>query len=303
MNNYQWYPGHMAKALKTMREDIKPVDVLIELCDARAPESTRNPNITDLSRGKIHILVLNKKDMADEAGTSRWLAYYREQGVTAVAVDAKSKEDIKRVNSFIEKKISDKFSGADSRLAEAVKKAGGNLKKRTVRIMVTGIPNVGKSTFINSFAGKAGAKTGNRPGVTRGRQWIRLKSGRDLLDTPGVLYVKPLSQEAGMRIAFIGSLNDNNLNTEELALDLIKWMLLHYPGRIADRYGMDEGEVSDALKVMEDIGEKRGALKKGGITDYERTAMLILDDFRNLRLGPVTLEMPEDTEGFIDEKA
>ena len=241
--------------------------------------------------------------MADEAGTSRWLAYYREQGVTAVAVDAKSKEDIKRVNSFIEKKISDKFSGADSRLAEAVKKAGGNLKKRTVRIMVTGIPNVGKSTFINSFAGKAGAKTGNRPGVTRGRQWIRLKSGRDLLDTPGVLYVKPLSQEAGMRIAFIGSLNDNNLNTEELALDLIKWMLLHYPGRIADRYGMDEGEVSDALKVMEDIGEKRGALKKGGITDYERTAMLILDDFRNLRLGPVTLEMPEDTEGFIDEKA
>ncbi len=310
MNNYQWYPGHMAKALKTMREDIKPVDVLVELSDARAPESTRNPNITELSKGKIHILVLNKRDMADEEKTVQWLEYYKEMGVTAVAVDAKSKEDIKKVNSVIEKKISAKFSDADSRLAEAVKKAGGDLKKRTVRIMVTGIPNVGKSTFINSFAGKAGAKTGNRPGVTKGRQWIRLRSGRDLLDTPGVLYVKPLSQDAGMRIAFIGSLNDNNLNIEELALDLIKWIMDHYPGRLSQRYDIDENITDDqdtgidpALTVMEAVGAKRGALKKGGITDYERTAILILDDFRNLRLGPVTLETPDETEGITDEKA
>ena len=289
MNNYQWYPGHMAKALKSMREDVKSVDVLLELVDARAPESTVNPNIAELAKGKIHILILNKRDMADDSVTKRWLEYYKGKNINAVAVDAKSKEDIKHVNTLIDRLADEKFSGADTRLAKAVEAVGGKLKDRSIKIMVTGIPNVGKSTFINSFAGKAGTKTGNRPGVTKGKQWIRIRKGRELLDTPGVLYVKPLSEEAGMRLAFIGSLNDNNLNIDELALDFLKWVIVTYPGTIIDRYSVPEEE---ALETMEAIGAKRGALKRGGVIDYEKTAGIIIDDFRNARLGKMSLEKP-----------
>ncbi len=290
MNNYQWYPGHMAKALKTMREDVKSIDVLLELVDARAPESTRNPNIADLSKGKIHILILNKRDMADDSVTKRWMEYYKAKKINAIAIDAKKKEDINRINALVDKLVDEKYSGADTRLAKAVEAAGGKLSERSIKIMVTGIPNVGKSTFINSFAGKAGTKTGNRPGVTKGKQWIRIRKGRELLDTPGVLYVKPLSQESGMRLAFIGSLNDNNLNIDELALDLVKWIIPAYPGSIINRYEVPEEE---PLETMEAIGERRGALKRGGIIDYEKTAGIIMDDFRNGRLGEMSLERPE----------
>ncbi|MBS4899949.1 MAG: ribosome biogenesis GTPase YlqF [Clostridiales bacterium] len=289
MNNYQWYPGHMTKALRAMQEDIKLIDVVLELTDARAPESTRNPNIADLAKGKIHILLLNKKDMADEKKVNAWLDYYKAIGIHALAIDAKQKSDIHKVNALIDRLVDEKASRATSAraqfIAQALKKAGA----QTERIMVSGIPNVGKSTFINSFSGRASTKTGNKPGVTRGKQWIRIRAGRDLLDTPGVLYVRPTSEESGMRLAFIGSLNDKNLNLEELALDLLKWTLTNYPGMIADNYGIEE---SEPLVTMEAIGIKRGAIKKGGVIDYERTAKIILDDFRSSAWGRITLEEP-----------
>ena len=289
MNNYQWYPGHMTKALRAMQEDIKLIDVVLELTDARAPESTRNPNIADLAKGKIHILLLNKKDMADEKKVNAWLDYYKAIGIHALAIDAKQKSDIHKVNALIDRLVDEKASRATSAraqfIAQSLKKAG----TQTERIMVSGIPNVGKSTFINSFSGRASTKTGNKPGVTRGKQWIRIRAGRDLLDTPGVLYVRPTSEESGMRLAFIGSLNDNNLNLEELALDLLKWTLTNYPGMIADNYGIEEDE---PLATMEAIGIKRGAIKKGGVIDYERTAKIILDDFRSAAWGRITLEEP-----------
>ncbi len=286
-NNYQWFPGHMAKALRAMREDIKLVDVLIELVDARAPLSTGNPVLQELAEGKIHIKVLNKSDMADPEATKRWVTFFRDRGDLALAVDSKRKQDVTTVETMLTRLARDEFKESDARFEAAVRAAGGDPGKRNVRIMVTGIPNVGKSTFINTFAGKASAKTGNKPGVTRGKQWIRLKSGNDLLDTPGVLYVKPLSEESGMRLAFLGSLNDNNLSVDELALDFVKWCLEAYPGSLSAKYGVEE---TDGLETMEAIGAKRGCLKKGGIIDYERAAGLIIDDFRNARLGRLSLE-------------
>ena len=288
-NNYQWFPGHMAKALKTMREDVKQVDVLIALVDARAPLSTGNPLITELSKDKIHIVVLNKKDMADEERTRQWLEYFNEGGTRAVAADSKKRSDVQAVESLISRLAKEKFRESDARFEAAVRAAGGDPGKRNVRIMVTGIPNVGKSTFINTFVGRASAKTGNKPGVTRGKQWVRLKSGNDLLDTPGVLYVKPLSEESGMRLAFLGSLNDNNLSIDELALDFVKWCIEDYPGVLAGKYGIEE---TDGLETMEAIGQKRGCKRKGGVIDYERTAGIIIDDFRNARLGRLSLESP-----------
>lgn len=289
MNNYQWYPGHMTKALRAMQEDIKLIDVVLELTDARAPESTRNPNIADLAKGKIHILLLNKKDMADEKKVNAWLEYYKNIGIHALAIDAKQKSDINKVNSLIDKLVDEKANKSTSARAQFIAQALKKVGAQTEKIMVSGIPNVGKSTFINSFSGRASTKTGNKPGVTRGKQWIRIRAGRDLLDTPGVLYVKPTSEESGMRLAFIGSLNDNNLNLEELALDLLKWTLVNYPGLISDSYGIQERE---ALHTMEDIGIKRGAIKKGAVVDYERTAKIILDDFRSATWGRITLEEP-----------
>lgn len=289
MNNYQWYPGHMTKALRAMQEDIKLIDVVLELTDARAPESTRNPNIADLAKGKIHILLLNKKDMADDRKVKAWLEYYNNIGIYALAIDAKQKSDINRVNALIDKLVDEKASKSTSARAQFIAQALKKVGAQTERIMVSGIPNVGKSTFINSFSGRASTKTGNKPGVTRGKQWIRIRAGRDLLDTPGVLYVKPTSEESGMRLAFIGSLNDNNLNLEELALDLLKWTLVNYPGLISNNYGIEEGE---ALSTMEAIGIKRGAIKKGAVVDYERTAKIILDDFRSATWGKITLEEP-----------
>ena len=227
--------------------------------------------------------------MADEKKVNAWLDYYKAIGIHALAIDAKQKSDIHKVNALIDRLVDEKASRATSAraqfIAQALKKAGA----QTERIMVSGIPNVGKSTFINSFSGRASTKTGNKPGVTRGKQWIRIRAGRDLLDTPGVLYVRPTSEESGMRLAFIGSLNDKNLNLEELALDLLKWTLTNYPGLIADNYGIEE---SEPLVTMEAIGIKRGAIKKGGVIDYERTAKIILDDFRSSAWGRITLEEP-----------
>lgn len=293
MNNYQWYPGHMAKALRIMKEDIKLVDVLLELCDARAPESTRNPNIGELAKNKIHILLLNKVDLADENVTRAWLSYYKERGINAISLSSKERKNVEKINAEIDRLVKNIDSGLSKKTHDILKKMGADMSlfNTTTKIMVSGIPNVGKSTFINSFTKKASTKTGNRPGVTRGRQWISIAKGKDLLDTPGVLYVKPTSVKSGMNLAFIGSLNDNNLNLEELALDLLKFMNEYYFGVVENYYEIEHGS---ELELYENIAKKRQLIKRGGVIDYERCATLILNDFRNANWGGISLEEPDE---------
>ena len=280
--HFQWYPGHMTKAKRAMQEDIKLIDVIIELVDARIPRSSKNPDIDSLAQGKSRILLLNKSDMADAAKTQSWISYYEKQGFLALAVNSKKKNELKQVNALVQKACEKKI--------ERDRKRG--IKNRPVRAMIVGIPNVGKSTFINSFAGKACAKTGNKPGVTKGKQWIRLNKQVELLDTPGILWPRFENQEVGQRLAMIGSMNDEVLNLDELALDTIKFLLKEYPGNLKERYGVEEE--AEALQVMEAIAARRGCVKQGGITDYEKTAGIVLDDFRSGRTGRITLEVPEE---------
>jgi len=209
--HFQWYPGHMTKAKRAMQEDIKLIDVIIELVDARIPRSSKNPDIDSLAQGKSRILLLNKSDMADAAKTQSWISYYEKQGFLALAVNSKKKNELKQVNALVQKACEKKI--------ERDRKRG--IKNRPVRAMIVGIPNVGKSTFINSFAGKACAKTGNKPGVTKGKQWIRLNKQVELLDTPGILWPKFEDQTVGQHLAFIGSIKDELIQSVELALDLV----------------------------------------------------------------------------------
>mgnify|MGYP003192089702 FL=1 len=217
--HFQWYPGHMTKAKRAMQEDIKLIDVIIELVDARIPRSSKNPDIDSLAQGKSRILLLNKSDMADAAKTQSWISYYEKQGFLALAVNSKKKNELKQVNALVQKACEKKI--------ERDRKRG--IKNRPVRAMIVGIPNVGKSTFINSFAGKACAKTGNKPGVTKGKQWIRLNKQVELLDTPGILWPKFEDQTVGQHLAFIGSIKDELIQSVELALDLIEFLTASYP--------------------------------------------------------------------------
>lgn len=278
--NFQWYPGHMTKAKRAMQEDIKLVDLVIELVDARAPVSSRNPDIDELGRNKARIVLLNKSDMSDSAANDLWDAYFKEKGFFVLKINARNGNGLKQVNSLVMEACASKI--------ERDRKRG--IKNRPVRAMVVGIPNVGKSTFINSFAGKACTKTGNKPGVTRGNQWIRLNKNVELLDTPGILWPKFEDQHIGLKLALIGSIKDDILNTTELALELIKFLVLEYPDSLTERYGF-EVQV-DTLKNLEKIAEARNCLLKGSELDLDKAAILLLDDFRSGRLGKITLERP-----------
>ena len=280
--NYQWYPGHMTKARRAMQEDIKLIDLVIELLDARVPFSSRNPDIDKLAAGKARMVLLNKADLADEAETRKWAQMFEDMGIHVVKIDARNKGTLKQVQAAQQEACKEKI--------ERDRRRG--ILNRPIRTMVVGIPNVGKSTFINSFAGKACAKTGNKPGVTKGKQWIRLNKNVELLDTPGILWPRFENQEVGQRLAMIGSMNDEVLNLDELALDTIKFLLKEYPGNLKERYGVEEE--AEALQVMEAIAARRGCVKQGGITDYEKTAGIVLDDFRSGRTGRITLEVPEE---------
>lgn len=287
--NIQWYPGHMTKAKRAMEESIKLIDLIIELVDARAPLSSRNPDIDSLGRGKARIVLLNKADMADERYNDAWAAYFKGQGCHVVKVNARSGAGLKQISAVVQEACKEKI--------ERDRKRG--ILNRPVRAMVAGIPNVGKSTFINSFAGKACAKTGNKPGVTKGNQWIRLNKSLELLDTPGILWPKFEDQTAGMKLAFIGSINDNILNTEELAARLILFLAQDYPGRLEERYGisfedLDIKDISGGYVILEKIAKARGCLLKGSAYDTAKAAVLLLDDFRSCRLGRITLEFPPD---------
>lgn len=280
--HFQWYPGHMTKAKRAMQEDIKLIDVVIELVDARIPVSSKNPDIDTLAGGKSRILLMNKSDMADPAMLDAWIRYYEKKGYLAMAVNSKKRNELKQVNALIQKACKEKI--------ERDRKRG--ILNRPVRAMIVGIPNVGKSTFINSFAGKACAKTGNKPGVTKGKQWIRLNKQVELLDTPGILWPKFEDQTVGQHLAFIGSIKDELIQSVELALDLIEFLVDRYPGILGDVYEVEENQ--DSAAVLEAVANNRGCQKKGDELDYEKAAFLLLDDFRNGRLGRITIERPEE---------
>ncbi len=278
--NYQWYPGHMTKAKRMMQENIKLVDLIIELVDARIPLSSRNPDIDRLGANKSRIVLLNKSDLADPAANKRWINYFGDRGAYVLEINAKSGAGIKSVAGLVQEACREKL--------ERDRKRG--IVNRPVRAMVVGIPNVGKSTFINSFAGKACAKTGNKPGVTKGKQWIRLNRALELLDTPGILWPKFEDQAVGMRLAFIGSMNDEIIILDELACDLITVLMEKYPNALCERYGIELRE--KAVESLADIAESRKCYTRGETLDMEKAAAIILDDFRTGRLGRITLEEP-----------
>lgn len=279
--NYQWYPGHMTKAKRMMQEDIKLIDLVIELVDARVPISSRNPDIDDLGRNKARLILLNKCDLADEKANLRWMEFFRNQGYHVLEIDSKTGKGIKSINKTVLEACKEKI--------ERDRRRG--ILNRPVRAMVVGIPNVGKSTFINSYAGRACTKTGNKPGVTKGKQWIKIAKNLELLDTPGILWPKFEDQKVGLKLALIGSINDNILNIDELAFQLLKFLHSDYPGLISGRYNIDESD--DMLINLQNIASSRHCLLKGGEFDTSKAASILLDDFRNGKLGRITLENPK----------
>ena len=282
--NVQWYPVHMTKAKRMMQEDIKLIDLIIELVDARVPLSSRNPDIDELGKNKARLILLNKSDLADERQNAAWESYFLEKGFFVIKINSKSGAGVKAVHGAIQEACKEKI--------ERDRRRG--IKNRPVRCMVVGIPNVGKSTFINTFAGKACAKTGNKPGVTKGKQWIRLKKGVELLDTPGILWPKFEDQNVGIRLALIGSIKDEILNIDELSLVLIEYLVHHYAGILTQRYEIvEEGK---PVEMLEAIAKNRNCLLKGGDLDYSKAAALLIEDFRSGKLGKITLEIPEETE-------
>ena len=313
--NFQWYPGHMTKAKRQMQEDIKLIDLVIELVDARIPLSSRNPDIDELGKNKYRLILMNKADLADRKATEQWSAFFKKKGYYVVSLDARSKNGMKSITDIIMEACKEKM--------ERDRKRG--IKNRPVRAMVVGIPNVGKSTFINSYAGKACAKTGNKPGVTKGKQWIRLNKSVELLDTPGILWPKFEDHEVGMRLAYIGSsksvelldtpgilwpkfedqkvglrlaligsIRDEILNTDELAVELIRFLKTQYPGILTERYEVEETQKETELLCG--IAENRKCITKGGELDYSKAAALLIDEFRSGKLGKVTLEWPKEQE-------
>ena len=279
----QWYPGHMTKARRAMKEDLKLVDLLIEILDARAPGSSQNPDIDELGRQKARLVILNKADLADPFANRKWKEHFQSMGFEVAETDSRRRADMKPVQTAI-------LSACREKL-ERDRRRG--IKNRPIRAMVAGIPNVGKSTFINSFAGKACAKTGNRPGVTRGNQWIRLSREVELLDTPGILWPRFEDQQVGVRLALLGSVKDDILDTQALALELLKFAGERYPESLADRYQLSAEELKgEPAFLLGRIAERRSCLLKGNEFDYARAAKLLLDDFRSGRLGRITLELP-----------
>ena len=287
--NLQWYPGHMTKAKRQMQEDLKLIDLIIELVDARIPLSSRNPDIDELGKNKARLILLNKSDLADERYNEQWSAYFQKKGFYVVKVNAKSGAGLKSIQGVIQEACKAKI--------ERDRRRG--IKNRPIRAMVVGIPNVGKSTFINSYAGKACAKTGNKPGVTKGKQWIRLNKTLELLDTPGILWPKFEDQEVGKRLAFIGSIKDEILNLEELSLELLDYIRTNYPGLLNTRYGIEEE--GTPVSLLEAVADKRKCLIRGQEIDYAKAAGIVMEEFRNGKTGRITLEFPPVEEETAHE--
>ena len=275
-----WYPGHMTSARRKMEQDIKLCDVIIEILDARIPMSSKNPDIDNLVGSRKRLVVLNKADLADGCITDAWIDYYNKAGIKVLAMDCRNRKQTLKVNEAVKEVCKEKIERDLRR----------GIHNRPIKAMIVGIPNVGKSTFINSFVGKVTAKTGNKPGVTKGNQWIRLSKDLNLLDTPGILWPKFEDPDTGMRLAFIGSINDNILILTELSQNLIAYLKDNYCNILQGRYMIDEAR-TDA-EILYDIAINKKCLLKGGEPDVERAAGILLDDLRSGRLGRISLEKP-----------
>lgn len=280
--NIQWYPGHMTKTRRQMETDIKQVDAVCEIVDARIPLASRNPDIDAICGSKPRIVVLNRLDLADPEGTKRWAAWFRSRGMTVIATDCKSR---KGISDF----------GPASRLAckEKIERDAAKGMHRPIRVMVVGIPNVGKSTLINQISGRKGAKAENRPGVTRGKQWVTVDSGLQLLDTPGILWPKFEDPQVGLLLAFTGAVKEDVLDVEELACYLMQLLAKNYPQALKDRYKVEAEPDTPGYTLLEMAGKNRGFLVSGGEVNTERMAKVLLEEFRSGKLGRLTLEFPE----------
>ncbi len=285
MQNLQWYPGHMAKTRRMIEDNLKMIDVVIEILDARIPFSGRNPNFDDIIRNKPRLLVLNKSDLADRRRTDMWIKWYADRGVRVIPISCATGAGLNTVLGEADALVRDKI--------EREKEKGRN---RTLRIMTVGIPNVGKSSLINRLLGRASAKTGDRPGITRGKQWLKIKGGAELLDTPGILPPKFEDQAVAMRLAYTGAIKDEIMNTELLAYSLCEYLRDNYPDELCARYKLNAVAELKGYEVLEKIGRKRGFVISGGEVDMERAANTVLDELRSAKIGAVTLETPDDIE-------
>ena len=283
--NIQWYPGHMTKTRRQIEADLKLVDLVCEIVDARIPMSSRNPDIDSICGNKPRMVILNRMDLADPAATKRWAAYYRSKGIAAVATDCKSRKGISEFTPTVRAVLKDKLERDAAR--------GMN---RPLKVMIVGIPNVGKSTLINQISGRKGAKAENRPGVTRGKQWVTVDSGLLLLDTPGILWPKFEDPEVGMMLAYTGAVKEGVIDIEELSARLIRLLWERYPQKVIDRYGIEADPDTPGYELLEIAGRKRGYLLARGEINTERMAKVLLDEYRAGKLGRLTLEEPEDME-------
>ena len=282
--NYQWYPGHMTKAKRMMQENLKLIDLVIELVDARIPVSSRNPDIDELGKNKSRVILLNKSDLADASVNQAWMTYFRDNGAYALEVNSRTGAGIKSIRALVREACRGKI--------ERDRKRG--ILNRPIRAMVAGIPNVGKSTFINAFAGRACAKTGNKPGVTKGKQWIRLHKELELLDTPGLLWPKFEDPQVGLRLALVGSINDEILQIDELALELIAFLRAQYGGTLRERFDVEE--TGEDYTILQEICIRRRCFLKQEEPDIRKASLMLMDEFRSGKLGRISLERPETGE-------
>ncbi len=280
--NIQWFPGHMTKAIRMMEENLRLIDIVVELVDARLPISSRNPKVDELVGTKPHLIVLNKSDIADPEVTKLWEDYFSQKGISAVSVSSTSGKNFNFIFDKCKNLLKDKIQ----------KEKEKGIVNRAIKIMVCGVPNVGKSSFINKLSGKKSAITGDRPGVTKGKQWIRLKNNFELLDTPGILWPKFDDDEVGLRLAYTGAVKDEIIDVEELACHLLIFLRNEYPESLAQRYKMTETEGLEGYELLEYLGRKRGFVVSGGEIDTERAAHILLDEFRGAKLGNISLERP-----------
>ena len=281
--NIQWYPGHMTKTRRQIEADLKQVDAVCEIVDARIPVSSRNPDIDSICGTKPRIIVLNRMDLADPEATKRWAAYFRSKGMAVVATDCKSRRGIGDFQPAVRLLLKDRLE------RDAAKGM-----HRPIRVMIVGIPNVGKSTLINQISGRKGAKAENRPGVTRGKQWVTVDNGLLLLDTPGILWPKFDDPEVGMKLAYTGAVKEGVIDIEELSCHLMELLNRYYPKTLLDRYGIEVPAGTPGYEILESAGRKRGFLLARGEIHIERMAKVLLDEYRSGKLGKFTLEMPED---------
>lgn len=292
--NINWYPGHMAKTRKQIIEDLKLIDVVVEILDARIPIASQNPDIAQLIKEKARVVVLNKADLSNEIQNKKWMEYFEKQNIPAVLVDSNSGKGIQEAIRKIENVYKEKQEkyGAKGRIGKAI------------RVMILGIPNVGKSSFINRITKKQSTQVGNKPGVTRQKQWVRITEGIELLDTPGVLWPKFKNDEVALKLAYTGTIKDDILETIEVGFSLLKYLIKNYKQNLIQRYKLDENKLDQileqdieenekALEILNEIGKKRGAIISGGQIDQEKTAKIILDDFRSTKLGRITLDLAQ----------